>query len=659
MYDDLKIAPLTSLDPQQVRQYGAKAANLGALAAIGMAVPPGVALGRDVLAYFLRENGIDLIALERTHSMGMVFFESAVKDAHEHQVRILDALTNGVFPRSILEKLDQALIPLISHPLAVRSSCVVEDSATTSFAGQYATILGVNGRDDVLKAIRTCWASQYDGRVLKYAISRRGLPVLVPSMAVLIQQMLAPDHAGVCFTEGPTPKTRHVSIVESVPGLGEQLVSGVRTPHNFEIDASGLVVNHRAPKNDTSAPPDDEIIKGVAEAARKIAAHFGKPQDIEWAAIGKEIYLLQARPITVLSGGSKISAVLLPSTSRPGSSGAAQETSGPSDAIALREDLHDWLIEQIDPTLFRGAMSIVGSQSATGGWEVEGNPEWNEVSTARIVSLLVEGGVPASCAWTTQSGFPGGPAAALSWLASRVKADGTWGTDLWDTCQVVRTLLRCGVTADETLIRNAVERVREGLLGQTPESDGQEWFGAGFYAAALQMFTELGDLANATQCTDRLISSQSQSGDFTSATGEVPSEWHTAQVISALASSKDGSICQSVDRARAWLLARQQDDGSWGATDGPYQHFKTFFTGYAVLALLDSGEDDRGAVAKACRWLKQRQSLAGSFGDAAFSLMAVAALQRYHGPAFSLSIPIAMFMRIQSYLSASIQAGVQ
>src|SRR5690349_3071696 len=117
MYDDLKIAPLTSLDPKQVRQYGAKAANLGALAAIGMAVPPGVALGRDVLAYFLRENGIDLVALERTHSMGMVFFESAVKDAHEHQVRILDALTNGVFPRSILEQLDQALIPLISHPL--------------------------------------------------------------------------------------------------------------------------------------------------------------------------------------------------------------------------------------------------------------------------------------------------------------------------------------------------------------------------------------------------------------------------------------------------------------------------------------------------------------------------------------------------------------
>src|SRR5437016_3042623 len=107
MYDDLMIASLSALDPQQVRQYGAKAANLGGLSATGMAIPPGVALGRDVLASFLRENGIDLAALERTHSMGMVFFESAVKEAHEHQARIVDAVTNGVFPTSIIDRLDE------------------------------------------------------------------------------------------------------------------------------------------------------------------------------------------------------------------------------------------------------------------------------------------------------------------------------------------------------------------------------------------------------------------------------------------------------------------------------------------------------------------------------------------------------------------------
>ena len=660
MYDDLKIAALASLDTHQVRQYGAKAANLGALAAIGMAVPPGVALGRDVLANYLRENGIDLRALERTHSMGMVFFESAVKEAQEHQAKIVDALAKGTFPPAIIEKIDEHVMPLTTHPLAVRSSCVVEDAATTSFAGQYATILGVNGRDELLAAIRNCWASQYDGRVLNYAISRRGLPVLVPSMAVLVQQMLNPDHAGVCFTEGPTPRTRHVSVIEAVPGLGEQLVSGTRTPHYFEIDASGLVVNRRLPKNDTSEPPDDEVIRAVALAARRIAAHFGAPQDVEWAVIAGQVYILQARPITVLAPGSKISVVL--TTAGPQSSTVVADTEQ-SEGISLRDDLHEWLLEHIDPTLLRGAAYIVGNQGPSGQWEVEGYQEWNSVSTALIVLLLLDGGVAATTRWLTRNGNSGGPAAALSWLASQVKSDGTWGTDLWDTCRVVKTLLRCGVATGEALLRNAAARVREGILDRPPDKPGTEWFGAGFYAASLEMFVLLDDSDSARRCTDRLLATQAASGDFAADArtngGHVPSEWHTAQVISALASTADADVRLAIERATTWLHGRQQQDGSWGAPDGPYTHFNTFFTAYAVLALLDSATGDKNAAAKACRWLKQRQVASGSFGDIASSLMAVAALQRHYGPAFSLNVPLSTFMRIQTFLSTTIQRAAE
>ena len=664
MYEDVKIVPLSSLDAQQVRQFGAKASNLGELAALGIPVPSGIAIGRDVLAYFLRENGIDLLALERTHSMGMVFFESALKDAQEYQPRIVEALTDGVFPASILERLDKALTELGGPSLAVRSSCVVEDAAATSFAGQYESILDVRGRESVIAAIRKCWASQYDGRVLKYAISRRGLPVLVPSMAILIQKMLAPEYAGVCFTEGPTPRTHHVSVVECVVGMGEQLVSGAKTPHYFEIDSNGLVVKRRIPKGDISLPPDDAVIAEVAQASRRIAAHFGSPQDVEWAVVSAKLHILQARPITVLGTGTRVPTIVLSPESTKRSPEVARRVRSQPEATNLRDDLHDWLIEHIDPTLFRAAVFIVQNQRSNGSWEVEGHAEWNVVSTALIISLLIDGGVPPVSRWVNRSGHVGGPAAATSWLASQVTAEHTWGTDLWDTCQVVLTLLKCGVSSEESLIAGAVAEVRDGLLEHTDGTDKQEWFGAGFYAVALRMFSELGHYDSASACVDRLMGLQAASGDFAGthagASGSrVPSEWHTSQAISALASVDDPVVQSAVIRAREWLISRQQADGSWGSPEGPYKYFKTFFTAYAVLALLDSAQEDKSALAKACRWLKQQQTAAGAFGDIASSLMATIALQRFHGPAFSLVMPIPMFMRIQEYLATTMQGGVQ
>jgi hypothetical protein len=298
---------------------------------------------------------------------------------------------------------------------------------------------------------------------------------------------------------------------------------------------------------------------------------------------------------------------------------------------------------------------LLRSQEADGFWAIESNPEWNVVATALVVALMVEGGVPPACKWKTDSSPSGGPAASLAWLAARTNADGTWGSDLWDTCQVIRALLRCGISRAEPVIVAAAIRVRSGLLDEAADSADLEWFGAGFYAAALTLFLALDDTKGSRQCIELLLRSQTDSGDFAGIGGRndprVPSEWHTSQAITALSAVDEDDARKAVARARTWLLSRQRSDGSWGTADGPYQRFKVFFTSYAVLALLSSDSLDRGAATKACRWLKHQQSASGRFGDVASSLMAMSALQAYHGAAFSMRIPTAVVLRLQAHLT--------
>jgi len=130
--EGLHILSLDRLNAESVRQFGGKASNLGDLIAAGTDVPPGVAIGKDVLALFLRENGVDLAALERIHSLGMTFLESALSEARDHQARIVGIIQQAPFPAVISEALFACLGNLVEREVAVRSSCVVEDSSSTS-----------------------------------------------------------------------------------------------------------------------------------------------------------------------------------------------------------------------------------------------------------------------------------------------------------------------------------------------------------------------------------------------------------------------------------------------------------------------------------------------------------------------------------------------
>ena len=204
-------------------------------------------------------------------------------------------------------------------PVAVRSSAVGEDGKDHSFAGQFDTFLFVRGQEEILQAIKRCWASAYSVRAVAY---RRvhGLPHDV-RMAVVIQKMIDSEISGVLFTADPLTGNRDKVILSSLWGLGEGLVSGTLDADTFEVSRrSGIIeptlVEKKqrfvpAPEGGTkiTAVPIDRIsreslsvdqIRRLVALGEKIEAAFGAPQDIEWTIEGEEIFLLQTRPITKL-----------------------------------------------------------------------------------------------------------------------------------------------------------------------------------------------------------------------------------------------------------------------------------------------------------------------------------------------------------------------
>jgi pyruvate,water dikinase len=214
-------------------------------------------------------------------------------------------------------------------PVAVRSSATSEDGAEDSFAGLQDTFLWVRGADAVLRDLRRCWASLYSVESVTYRL-RRGIPETDLAMAVVVQQMVGARSSGVMFTRSPLTGDRSVVAIDASWGLGSAVVSGDVTPDSFvaskvtgeisrrtvatkdrwhQPDPAGTgVVESDVPGNlrDVPSISDDEIAELVA-VARRVEAHYGCPQDIEWAVSrtappGESIVLLQSRPETVWAG---------------------------------------------------------------------------------------------------------------------------------------------------------------------------------------------------------------------------------------------------------------------------------------------------------------------------------------------------------------------
>lgn len=180
--------------------------------------------------------------------------------------------------------------------VAVRSSALDEDGSDASFAGQYETVLNVEGLDALQQAIRQCVASLQSHRAASY----RGGASGAVTMCVVVQRMVNASTAGVLFTADPVSARRDRLVIDAVQGLGEALVSGEATPDHYEIDLQDRIVVRDLV--DAAAPVlSDANIQTLTQQARDAAARFGEPLDTEWAFDNSgELYWLQARPVTTL-----------------------------------------------------------------------------------------------------------------------------------------------------------------------------------------------------------------------------------------------------------------------------------------------------------------------------------------------------------------------
>ncbi|MFF9286683.1 rifamycin-inactivating phosphotransferase [Streptomyces griseosporeus] len=315
------VLDLHEVDASQRAVVGGKGAHLGALARIdGIRVPDGFCVTTDA---FRRVLGQEPAVEEQLDEL------SRVRPDDREAIRTLSArVRRTVEGIAVPGDLAEAVVRGLDRfgegtAFAVRSSATAEDLPTASFAGQQDTYLNVVGAAEVLRHLSRCWASLFTERAVTYRL-RNGIDHRAVHMGVVVQQMVFPEAAGVLFTADPVSGHRRTATVEAAFGLGEALVSGLVNPDVFTVRHDEIVDRtigakqravHALPDGGTRDVPvdarrqeqpalTDAQVLELVRLGRRIEAHFGCPQDIEWCLAddgpGAGFRIVQSRPITTL-----------------------------------------------------------------------------------------------------------------------------------------------------------------------------------------------------------------------------------------------------------------------------------------------------------------------------------------------------------------------
>lgn len=237
---------------------------------------------------------------------GFVIATNAYNEFHKQEL-----------PENFQKALLDAFDSLEVQRVAVRSSAISEDSDTASWAGQFESFMNIT-RDTLIDSVMKCWASVDDA--MSYAetqqVSGNGL-----SIAVVVQEMVDSDVAGVAFSVNPINHDPNQIMVEATFGLGELLVQGMVNPDNFVLSKSdsSIVSKHISTKTVMLAYKDgvtqqvpvdeglretpclsDNQLPELAQMVNRIEQYYGSPQDIEFAYSDNVLNIVQSRPITTI-----------------------------------------------------------------------------------------------------------------------------------------------------------------------------------------------------------------------------------------------------------------------------------------------------------------------------------------------------------------------
>lgn len=303
----MRVLPLDS-DAADLAVAGGKGASLARLSRAGLPVPGGFHLTTEAYRDFVARDGLQ-------DEIMKAVAEAAPEEAAR---RIAALFAARELPDETAEEIRHAHAALGPDvPVAVRSSATAEDLPEMSFAGQQDTYLNIRG-EALPDAVKRCWASLWTARAIAYRAHHR-VPQDEVALAVVVQELVDADAAGVLFTADPVSGARDRLVINASWGLGEAVVGGQVTPDTVVVSggqvveervADKTVMTVRTPDGTREEPvPADRRRTPVLDAAQAIRLAalgteiqhlYGMPMDIEWALRDGRLLILQARPITGL-----------------------------------------------------------------------------------------------------------------------------------------------------------------------------------------------------------------------------------------------------------------------------------------------------------------------------------------------------------------------